>query len=157
MTSSWSGTQPCNHYETKRSNVTIICIFHGIRYVIFRIQQNQIGKITARLSLTCHAIRRLHDDVIKWKHFPRNWPFVRAIHRSPVNCPHKGRWRGALMFSLICVWINNWVNNRWWFETLSWSLWRHCNADSLKQKCHFDLIFITGCTTCCQNVNFRCN
>ena len=21
-------------------------------------------------------------------------------------------WRGALMFSLICVWINNWVNNR---------------------------------------------
>ena len=24
----------------------------------------------------------LHDDVIKWKHFPRNWPFVRGIHRS---------------------------------------------------------------------------
>ena len=28
------------------------------------------------------------------------------------NFPHKGHWRGALMFSLICVWINNWVNNR---------------------------------------------
>ena len=54
----------------------------------------------------------LHDDVIKWKHFPRNWPFVRGIHRSPVNSPHKGQWRGALMFSLICVWINDWVNNR---------------------------------------------
>ena len=53
-----------------------------------------------------------HDDVIKWKHFPRNWPFVRRIHRSPVNSPHKGKWRGALMFSLICVWINDWVNNR---------------------------------------------
>ena len=52
-----------------------------------------------------------HDDVIKWKHFPRNWPFVRGIHRSPVNSPHKGQWRGALMFSLICVWINDWVNN----------------------------------------------
>ena len=24
----------------------------------------------------------LHDDVIKWKHFPRYWPFVRGIHRS---------------------------------------------------------------------------
>ena len=24
---------------------------------------------------------------------------------------HKGQWRGALMFSLICVWINGWVNN----------------------------------------------
>ena len=53
-----------------------------------------------------------HDDVIKWKHFPRNWPFVQGIHRSPVNSPHKGQWRGALMFSLICVWINGWVNNR---------------------------------------------
>ena len=30
----------------------------------------------------------------------------------PVNFPHKGQWRGALMFSLICVWINDWVNNR---------------------------------------------
>ena len=54
----------------------------------------------------------LHDDVIKWKHFPRNWPFVWGIHRSPVNSPHKGKWVGALMFSLICVWINDWVNNR---------------------------------------------
>ena len=44
-----------------------------------------------------------HDDVIKWKHFPRYWPFVRGIHRSPGNSPHKGQWRGALMFSLICV------------------------------------------------------
>ena len=42
-----------------------------------------------------------HGDVIKWKHFPRYWPFVREIHRSPVNSPHKGQWRGALMFSLI--------------------------------------------------------
>ena len=52
-----------------------------------------------------------NDDVIKWKHFPRYWPFVRRIHRSPVNSSHKGQWRGALMFSLICVWINDWVNN----------------------------------------------
>ena len=54
----------------------------------------------------------VHDDVIKWKHFPRYWPFVRGIHRSPVNYPHKGQWRGALMLSLICVWINGWVNTR---------------------------------------------
>ena len=53
-----------------------------------------------------------HDDVIKWKHFPRYWLFVRGIHRSPVNSPHKGQWRRALMFTLICVWINGWVNNR---------------------------------------------
>ena len=40
-----------------------------------------------------------HDDVIKWRHLPRYWPFV----WRPVNSPHKGQWRGALMFSLICV------------------------------------------------------
>ena len=57
-------------------------------------------------------ITNAHDDVIKWKHFLRHWPFVRGIHRSPVNYPHKGQWRGALMFSLICAWINPWVNNR---------------------------------------------
>ena len=54
-----------------------------------------------------------HGDVInKWKHFPPYWPFVRGIRRSPVNSPHKDQLRGALMFSLICVWINGWVNNR---------------------------------------------
>ena len=53
----------------------------------------------------------VHDDVIKWKHFLRYWPFVRGIHRSPGNSPHKGQWRGALMFSLICARINCWVNN----------------------------------------------
>ena len=70
-----------------------------------------------------------HDDVIKWKHFPRYWPFVREIHRSPVNSPHKGQWRGALMFSLICAWINGRVKKSWgwWFETQSRSLWRKCN------------------------------
>ena len=56
-------------------------------------------------------IQTHHDDVIKWKQFPVLRPFVRGIHRSPVNSPHKGQWRGALMFSLICARINGWVNN----------------------------------------------
>ena len=30
----------------------------------------------------------------------------------PPPPPHEGQWRGALMFSLICAWINGWVNNR---------------------------------------------
>ena len=52
--------------------------------------------------------------------------FVRGIHRSPENSPHNGQWRGALMFSLIFAWTNNW--RRWWFETPSHSLWRYCNG-----------------------------
>ena len=55
---------------------------------------------------------QFHDDVIKWKHFPRYWPFVRGIHRSPVNSPHKGQWHGALMYFWSTPWINGWVNNR---------------------------------------------
>ena len=68
-------------------------------------------QVNPSLNFNTSALNE-HDDVIKWKHFPRNWPFVREIHRSPVNCPHKGQWRGALMFSLIYAWINDWVNNR---------------------------------------------
>ena len=50
-----------------------------------------------------------HDDVIKWEHLTPYRPFVREIHRSPVNSPHKdkGQWRGALMFFLIHGWGNN--------------------------------------------------
>ena len=73
-----------------------------------------------------------HDDSIKWKHFPRYWPFVRGIHRSQVNSPHKGQWRGALMFSLICA-LNKRLSKQswgWWFETQSRSLWRCCNDPS---------------------------
>ena len=67
-----------------------------------------------------------YDDVIKWKQFPRYWSFVRGIHRSPVNSPHKGQWRGAVMFSLICAWINGWVNNR---ET----------GDLRRHRAHYDI------------------
>ena len=52
------------------------------------------------------------DDIIEWKHFTRNWPFVWGIHWWPVNSPDKGQWCRALMFSLICTWINGWENNR---------------------------------------------
>ena len=54
-----------------------------------------------------------HDDVIKWKHFPRYWSFVRGIHRSgPGEFPSQRPVSGALMFPLICAWINGWINNR---------------------------------------------
>ena len=68
-----------------------------------------------------------HNDVIKWKHFPLYWPYVRGIHWSPMKSPHKGQWLGALMFSLICAWINGWVNSR-----EAGDLRRHCS--------HYDVI-----------------
>ena len=74
--------------------------------------ETQCVQDTISSSLTAHGGLDCHDDVMKWKHFPRYWPFVRGIHRSPVNSPHKGQWRGALMFSLIGAWIHGWVNDR---------------------------------------------
>ena len=64
--------------------------------------------------LCCHSCYRQnhHDDVNKWKHFPRDWPFVRGIPRWSVNSPQIGQWRLALMFSLIYAWINTRVNHR---------------------------------------------
>ena len=76
-------------------------------------------------SVNCYTPSK-KDDVIKWKHFPRYWPLVGGIHRSPVNSPHKGQWRGALMFSLICVWINSWVNN-------------HEAGDLICHRAHYDV------------------
>ena len=52
-----------------------------------------------------------HDDVIKWKHFPRYWPFVRGIHRSSVKSLHKSQWCGAVLFSFICAWVYGWANS----------------------------------------------
>ena len=74
----------------------------------------------------------LHDNVIEWKHFPCYCPFVRKMHRSPMHYPHKCRWWGALMFSLIC--LNTRLGKQSgcrWFETLSCSLWRHCDVVDL--------------------------
>ena len=72
----------------------------------------------------------VHDDVIKWKHFPRYWSFVQVIHWSTVDSPHKGQWRGPLMFSLICAWINGWGNN-------------HKAGDLRRHRARYDVIVIS--------------
>ena len=70
----------------------------------------------------------IHDDVIKWKHFPRNWPFVRGIHCLPVNSPQRPVTR-SFDVSFICT-LNKRLRKQswgWWFEAPSRPLWRHCN------------------------------
>ena len=69
-------------------------------------------KIISLQSFCMALFRWTYDDVIKWKHFPRYWPFVRGIHRWPVNSPHKDQWRRALIFSLIYAWTNGRINPR---------------------------------------------
>ena len=99
-----------------------------------------------------------HGDVIKWKHFPRYWPLVWGIHRPPVNSPHKGQWRGALMFSLICNKLLSKQSWGWWFETPSRPLWRHC-SDKLSQlscSCFFNVVVHLLCSDIVSNYSFTC-
>ena len=50
-----------------------------------------------------------------WRHQKETFSALPAIcagnNRCPVNSPHKGQWRGAFMFCLICTRINGWLNN----------------------------------------------
>ena len=73
--------------------------------------ENKINFFRWKQRTRAVVTEQTHNDVMKWKHFPRYWPFLWGIQRSPGNSPHKGQWRGALMFSSICAWINVWVNN----------------------------------------------
>ena len=89
---------------------------------------------TARVCNKGHILNSqqtpLHDDVIKWKPFPRYLPFVRGIHRWPVNSPHK--WPVTRSFD---VFFDLRPNKRlskqswgWCFETPSRPLWLHCKG-----------------------------
>ena len=72
----------------------------------------------------------LHDDVIKWKHFPRYWPFV-CSGNSPVTGEFPAQMPVTRSFD---VFFDLRLNKRlskqawgWWLETPSRPLCRHCN------------------------------
>ena len=73
-----------------------------------------------------------NDDVIKWKHFPRYWPFLReflATGEFPAQRPVTR----SFDVSLICA-LNKRLGKQswgWWFENPSYSLWRHRNDSGL--------------------------
>ena len=78
---------------------------------------------------TCLQDNGFHNNVFKswWRHQMETFYALLGLCAGnspvPVNSPHKGQWRGALMFSVICAWINDWVNNR--------------EADDLRRHCGY--------------------
>ena len=78
-----------------------------------------------------------HDDVIKWKHFPRRWPFVRGIQRSPVNSPHKEP-VARIFDTFFDLRLNKRLSKQtwgWWVETPLHPLWHHCNENAIRCLC----------------------
>ena len=69
-----------------------------------------------------------------WRHQMKSFSalLILCSGNSPVA---KGQWRGALMFSMICAWINGWVNND---ET----------SDLGRRRAHYDVIVMTACFLC---------
>ena len=96
----------------------------------------------ARITTDCYGWKNIltnmgssntifHYDVIKWKHFPFYWPFVRGIHRWPVNSPHRPVTQSFDVF--FGQLLDTRLRKRWWcwwFETPSRPLWRHCNVQT---------------------------
>ena len=71
----------------------------------------------------------LHDEIIKWKHFPYYWPFVRGIHQSPVNSLTKAS--DAEFWCFLWSLLNKRLSiqsKHWWFEKPSHPLWHHSNV-----------------------------
>ena len=93
----------------------------------------------------------MHDAVIKWKHFPRYWPFVRG--EFPAQRPVTRSF--DVFFHLR---LNKRLSKQprgWWFETPPWSLWRQCNDKQSNSrmfvtfgicfKQHFDTRYLAFC------------
>ena len=107
-----------------------------------------------RKYLNSDTLTSLYYSFTWWRHQMETFSALLALCAGnspvPVNSPHKGQWLGALMFSFIYAWINDWVNN--------------CEAGDLRrQDGHYDVIvmiyqYLTYCNhvwgnTCKTNMN----
>ena len=135
----------------------LLCLFfvlfyNNVMWKPFQYQQHSVWKSSIVYGLfkdqiTCWInYDQFHGDVefqyafsmmplSNGNFFPRYWPFVRGMLRSPVNSPHKGQWLGALMFSFICAWIHGWV--------------KHREAGELRRhRAHYDVIVMSWNASC---------
>ena len=97
-------------------------------------------RIFKPVAVTCPT----HDGVIKWKHFPRYWPFVRGIYRVTGEFPAQ-----RPVTRSFDVFFDLRLNKRlskqswgWWLETPSRPLWRHCNEIGHQDGCRVTSLII---------------
>ena len=116
----WNTVTSGQHIKVNNAWIDIYYI-HDSKYESEEYQLNYITCNLCNFYTYCDAYDISQNPILNtylawWRHqmetFSAPLAFCAWNSRSPVNSPHKGQWRGALMFSLICAWINGWVNNR---------------------------------------------
>ena len=124
--------QSCHHVSLRLTTKNVVCHMMYLHFKSITTQpspQVHTPSTTHRHLTGISAMFTHHDDdVIKWKHFLRNWPFVRGIHRSRWIQHTKAS--DAELWWVFYLGLNKRLNKQpwgWCFETQSWSLWRHCN------------------------------
>ena len=121
----------CIFYHISAKYVIVIwycsTFYHvGVAIVVFVSLSCYIDIVLNRVAL--YLSYNIHDDVIKWKHFPRYWPFVReftGLGEFPSQRPVTRSFDVSFDLRLntrLCK--QSWG---WWFETPSRLLWRHRN------------------------------
>ena len=105
-------------------SIFVIVVLQGISYNVgpryISTDTPYRGSVANRDKPNQHRHLGMDDDYIRvnpwWRHQMEPFSALLALCAGnspvPVNYPHKGQWRGALMFSLICARINDWVNYR---------------------------------------------
>ena len=77
-------------------------------------------------------ILKIHDDVIKWQHFPRYWSFVgESIGDRWIPLTKPMTQSFDVFFDLHLNKLLSKQSGRRWFETPSRFLWRHCNINDV--------------------------
>ena len=84
------------------------CTGHGSMTVV----------LCAKFQKKIYRLRKMTNKIFAmdfawWYHQMETFSALLALCEGhSVDSPHKGQWHGALMFSLMCGWTNNWANNR---------------------------------------------
>ena len=88
--------------------ITFFIFYSGMQHLY----KNDTRICSSSSSSYCNVISLWsHDDVINWKHFPRYWPFCGEFTGHRWIPRTKASDAELWIFSLICLWTNNWANN----------------------------------------------
>ena len=108
----YTGKRVCKHYCKHSSKLQ----WHVLRNTLKWISGNYSNSTWRRHHMKTLSTLLVLCEWTWWRHQMETFSALLALCAGnspvPVNSPHKGQWRGALIFSLICARINDWVNNR---------------------------------------------